>query len=147
MPGFEVTETLAGRFRLVRDGVERPMAVTLRARSGPIESFLRRPSLRIEGDVEAPGFAAHQRCTGAIDGAGLFAARRLAYAFTFRGDDGQAYAFAGEKALVGSEIIASFTLLVGAIRDASGALAGEALLRFDVRSDLVRFAKSFRAAP
>lgn len=146
MAGFEITETLAGRLRLVRDGVERPIAVTIRSRSGPIASFLKRPLLTIEGAVEAPGFADHQPLTGSIDAAGLFTERRLVYAFTFRGDDGQAYAFAGEKAFVESNLLASFTLLVGAIRDAGGALAGEALLRFDLRSDLVRFAKSFRAA-
>jgi len=43
--------------------------------------------------------------------------RSLVYAFTFRGDEGQAYTFAGEKALVGRDCLASFTLLVGAIRD------------------------------
>jgi hypothetical protein len=144
--GFEVTETLAGRLRLVRDGVERPMAVTIRGRSGPIASFLKRPLLAIEGAVDAPGFADQRRFTGSIDAAGLFAERRVVYAFTFCGDDGQAYAFAGEKAFVARDLVASFTLLVGAIRDAGGALVGEALLRFDLRSDLVRFAKSFRAA-
>jgi hypothetical protein len=144
--GFEVTETLAGRLRLVRDGVERPIAVTIRSRSGPIASFLRRPLLAIEGAVEAPGFADHQLFTGSIDAGGVFAERRLVYAFTFRGDDGQAYDFAGEKAFVTRDLVASLTLLVGAIRDAGGALVGEALLRFDLRSDLVRCAKSFRAA-
>ncbi len=146
MAGFEITETLAGRLRLARDGVERPIAVTIRGRSGPFASFLKRPLLTIEGAVDAPGFADHQLLTGSIDAGRVVAERRLVYAFTFRGDEGQAYTFAGEKALVGRDFLASFTLLVGAIRDAGGALAGEALLRFDLRSDLVRFAKSFRAA-
>lgn len=146
MAGFEITETLAGRLRLARDGVERPIVVTIRGRSGPFANFLKRPLLAIAGAVDAPGFADHQPLTGSIDAGRVFAERRLVYAFTFRGDEGQAYTFAGEKALVESNLLTSFTLLVGAIRDAGGALAGEALLRFDLRSDLVRFAKSFRAA-
>jgi len=144
--GFEITETLAGRLRLVRDGVERPIAVTIRGRSGPIASFLKQSLLAIEGAVDAPGFADHQPLTGSIDAGRVFTERRLVYAFTFRGDEGQEYAFAGEKAFMARSLLASLTLLVGAIRDAGGALAGEALLRFDLRSDLVRFAKSFRAA-
>jgi hypothetical protein len=146
MAGFEVTEALVGRLRLVRDDVERPITVTLRGCTGPLGRFVRRPVLTIDGVVDAPGFADQQRLTGSIDARGVVAARRLVYAFTFHGDDGHAYAFAGEKAFVGREIVASFTLLVGAIRDAGGARAGEALLRFDLRSDLGRFAKSFRAA-
>ncbi|MFS8068076.1 MAG: hypothetical protein ACMG6S_17115 [Byssovorax sp.] len=110
------------------------MAVTMRGQSGPIAPFLRRPLLAITGAVEAPGFAEHQLLTGSIDAAGVFTERRLVYAFTFHGDDGQEYAFAGEKAFMARSLLASFTLLVGAIRDADGALAGEALLRFDLHS-------------
>jgi len=144
--GFELTEILAGRLRLARDGAERPMVVTIHARSGPIARFRRRPTLAIEGVIEARGLADHQRLAGEIDATRLFAERRLDYAFTFAGDDGEAYAFTGAKTFARPSLITSFTLLVGAIRDARGDLVGEALLRFDLRGDLVRFAKSFRAA-
>ena len=146
MAGFELTEILAGRLRLARDGVERPMVVTLHARSGPLALFRRRPTLAIEGAIEARGLASHQRLAGAIDATRLLADRRLGYAFTFLGDDGEAYAFTGAKTFARRGLVTSFTLLVGAIHDARGDLAGEALLRFDLRGDLVRFAKSFRAA-
>ncbi len=146
MAGFELTEILVGRLRLARDGVERPMAVTIHARSGPIARFLCCPTLAIEGAIEARGLADHRSLAGTIDATRLFAERRLAYAFTFLGDDGEAYAFTGAKTFAHPSLITSFTLLVGAIRDARGDLAGEALLRFDLRDDLVRFAKSFRAA-
>lgn len=146
MAGFELTEILAGRLRLIRDGAERPMVVTIHARSGPIAALRRRPTLAIEGVIEAPGLAEQQRLAGEIDAGRLFAERRLAYAFTFLGDDGEAYAFTGAKSFARPSLITSFTLLAGAIRDARGDLVGEALLRFDLRGDLVRFAKSFRAA-
>jgi hypothetical protein len=144
--GLELTEILAGRLRLTRDGVERPMVVTLHARTGPLAHFRRRPTLSIEGVIEARGLAERQPFAGAIDAARLFTDRRLGYAFTFLGDDGAAYAFTGAKTFARADLVTSFTLLVGAIHDARGDLAGEALLRFDLRGDLVRFAKSFRAA-
>jgi hypothetical protein len=145
--GFELTETLAGRLRLAGDDRERPMSVTIRGRSGPITRFLRRPTLAIDGAIDARGLAFRRRIAGSIDATRLLAERRLAYAFSFVGDDGEAYAFVGEKTFAPGSLVTSFTLLVGVIRDARGDLAGEALLRFDLRSDLVRFAKSFRAAP
>lgn len=122
------------------------MVVTIHARSGPIAALRRRPTLAIEGVIEARGLAEHQRLAGEIDAARLFAERRLAYSFTFLGDDGEAYTFTGAKNFARPSLITSFTLLVGAIRGARGELVGEALLRFDLRGDLVRFAKSFRAA-
>lgn len=146
MAGFELTEALAGRLRLAIDGKERPMTVTFRAQSGPIASFLRRPSLLLDGTIDAPGLADQRRLTGSIDAARLRADRRLAYAFTFVGDDGAAYAFAGEKSFVRGSLVESFTLLAGVIRDARLDPIADVLLRFDLRGDLVRFAKSLRLA-
>ncbi len=144
MAGFELTESLAGRLRLARAGDERPISITMRGRSGPIASFVRCPGLFIVGEIHAPGFADHRALMGSIDATKLFAERRLAYAFTFAGDDGAMYLFAGEKSFLLRSFVVSFTLLAGEIRDARGALVGDVLLRFDLRGDLVRFAKSLR---
>ena len=146
MPGFELTEALAGRLRLAVDGKERPMSVTIRGQTGPIASFLRRPALLLDGTIEAPGLAEHRPLTGSIDATHLRADRRLAYAFTFVGDDGAAYSFAGEKSFVRGSLVESFTLLVGVIHDARLDVVAHALLRFDLRGDLVRFAESLRFA-
>ncbi len=144
MPGFELTETLAGRVRLVADGKERPITLTIRARSGPIAAFLRRPGLFITGVLDAPGFASQRALMGSLDATKLLAERRLAYAFHFAADDGAMYTFTGEKSFVPRNFVVSFTLLAGVIHDARGALVGDVLLRFDLRGDLVRFAKSLR---
>lgn len=144
MARLELTETLAGRLRLVDDGKERPISLTIRGRSGPIAAFLRRPTLTVDGVIDAPGFADHRVITGAIDAASIAADRRLAYAFTFTADDGASYVFTGEKSFVPRNFVVSFTLLAGVIRDAQGARVGDVLLRFDLRGDLVRFAKSLR---
>lgn len=144
MAGFELTESLAGRLRLARDDRERPMSVTIRGRSGPITSFARRPALLLDGTIDAPGFADHRRLTGSIDATPLFRERRLAYAFTFAGNDGASYTFAGEKCFVPRNFVVSFTLLAGVIRDENLDRIGDALLRFDLRGDLQSFARSLR---
>jgi hypothetical protein len=141
---FELTEALAGRLCLTSDGKERPMSVTIRGRSSPIASFLRCPTLFITGTLDAPGFADQRHLMGSIDAAKLFAERRLEYAFTFSGNDGARHTFAGEKSFVRGSLVESFTLLVGVIRDAHHDVVAHALLRFDLRGDLVRFAKSLR---
>lgn len=144
MAGFELTESLAGRLRLARDEEERPISVTIHGRSGPIASFVRRPALLIVGTIDAPGFADHRRLTGSIDATPLFDERRLAYAFTFAGNDGAMYTFAGEKRFVPRNFVVSFTLLAGVIRSANLDRIGDALLRFDLRGDLRSFARSLR---
>ena len=144
MAGFELTESLAGRLRLARDGNERPIAVTICCKSGSIASFLRHPTLALDGLIEAPGLAAHRPLAGSIDATQLFTERRLAYAFTFAGDDGATYAFAGEKSFVPRSFIVSFTLLAGAIHDPRGGCVGDVLLRFNLRGDLLAFAQSLR---
>jgi hypothetical protein len=142
--GFELTEALAGRLRLTIDGRERPISLTIRGRSSSIASFLRSPSLVLDGTIDAPGLADHRHLTGALDASHLRADRRLAYAFSFVGDDGATYTFAGEKSFVRGSFVESFTLLAGEIRDARHHVVAGALLRVDLRGDLVRFAKSLR---
>jgi hypothetical protein len=144
--GFELTETLAGGLRLASDGKERPLSVTIHGQSGPIAGFVRSPTLRLDGTIDAPGFADHRRLTGSCDATPLRADRRLAYAFSFVADDGATYTFAGEKRFVRGGFVESFTLLGGVIRDARRAVVADVLLRFDLRGDLVRFAKSLHLA-
>ena len=144
MRGFALTESLAGRIRLASDGDERPMALTIHGESSSIASFVRRPALTIHGVIDAPGLASHRRLEGAIDASELRTERRLAYAFTFPGDDGATYTFTGEKSFARGGLVVSFTLLAGVIRDAEHDHVGDVLLRFDLRGDLLRFARSLR---
>jgi hypothetical protein len=141
---FELTESLAGRFRLAADGKERPLTLTIRGRSLPIASFLRRPGLFIVGEIDAPGFADRRTVMGSLDAPNLLADPRITYAFTFSDNARAMYTFAGEKRLIRGSLIESFTLLVGVIRDAREQTIADALLRFDLRGDLARFAKSLR---
>src|SRR5262249_33240344 len=123
----------------------RAISFTIRARSGRLSAFLRRPSVEIEGEVFAEGIAEHRPLRGAID-MGPLLSRRIPYGFAFTGDDGEAYAFTGEKTLAPGALIESFSILSGQIRDERGTLVGQALLRLDVRSSVLRYLKSFRKA-
>lgn len=144
MSGFEFRETMAGSFHLLSDpGSERPMSFTIRARSRPLLSFLRRPEVEIEGEVDAEGFADHRRLKGTL-GLDVVRTGTLPYDFRFTANDGKAYAFVGKKTLSLRDLAHSISVLPGRIVGEDGVTIGDALLRFDLRSDLVKFLASFR---
>jgi hypothetical protein len=143
--GFSFHETMAGSFHLAGEPRDRPMSFTIRARSSTWPNFLRRPEVDIEGEVDAEGFADHRYLRGTL-GLDVLSTRALPYAFRFAANDGSPHTFTGRKVLRAGRLVESMTVLPGAILDASGRRVGEALLRFDLRSDLARFLKSFRLA-
>src|SRR5271170_2026481 len=136
---------MAGSFHLLGELRDRPMSFTIRARSFAWASFLRRPEVEIEGEVDAEGFADHRYLRGTL-GLDTLRTRTLPYAFQFVANDGTPHAFTGEKTIRAGSLVESMTVLPGAILDAGGRGVGEALLRFDLRSDLGRFLRSFRLA-
>jgi hypothetical protein len=137
---------MSGAIRLLGDGRDRAMSFSIGARSRPWGSFLRRREVEIEGEVDVEGFADHRRLEGTL-GMDLLRTGTLPYAFAFRANDGASYAFRGTKKVRLDRFVHTMTVLPGEVRDAAGALVGEALLRFDVRSDLGRFLRSFRLDP
>jgi hypothetical protein len=141
---FEFRETMAGSFHLLsHPDDERPMSFTIRARSRPLLSFLRRPVVEIEGEVDAEGFADHRHLRGSL-GLDVLRTKTMPYAFRFTANDGAIYSFIGKKTITPRELALSMTVLPGSIVDEEGREVGRALLRFDLRSDLGRFLKSFR---
>jgi hypothetical protein len=145
MAGFEFCETMGGSFRLAGEPLDRAMSFTIRARSFTWASFLSRPEVDIEGEVDAEGFADHRYLRGTL-GMDPIRTRTLPYAFRFTANDGAAYAFAGKKTIRVGRLVESMTVLPGAILDAAGKGVGSALLRFDLKHDLGRFLHSFRLA-
>jgi hypothetical protein len=147
MARFEFHETMAGCFRLGGEARDRPMSFTIRARSFTWASFLRRPQVDIEGEIDAEGFADHRYLRGTL-GLDPIRTRTLPYAFRFAANDGAPHAFEGTKTLHAGRLVESMTVLPGAILalggEASGERVGEALLRFDLQHDLRRFLQSFR---
>ena len=79
MSGFEFRETMAGSYHLLSAPEdERPMSFTIRARARGILSFLRRPEVEIEGEVDAEGFADRERAGEVALGVPVHAERRQA---------------------------------------------------------------------
>jgi hypothetical protein len=99
----------------------------------------------IEGAVDAEGFADHRPLHGTL-GLDLLRTGTLPYAFHFTGNDGKPYVFEGKKTIVLHDFLASMSILPAVIRAESGEEVGRAVVRFDIRSDLVRFLKSFKRA-
>jgi hypothetical protein len=147
MSGFEFRETMAGSFHLLSAPEdERPMSFTIRARSHGILSFLRKPEVAIEGEVDAEGFADHRRLTGSL-GLDVLRTKTLPYSFRFTTNDGRPCVFSGKKTISASDLAHSMTVLPGSLLDEKGKEIGRALLRFDLRSDLMKFLSSFRVQP
>ena len=144
MMGLSFRETMSGAYHLsTTPDVDRPMHFTVVARLPTLRSFLTNAVFSIEGEVSAQGFADHKvlRGTLVLD---LFRGRILVYQFAFEGNDGEAYSFTGRKTLAEGNLVQAMTVLPGAIHDASGRTVGRALLRFDLRSDLLKFIGSYR---
>lgn len=143
---FEFRETMAGSYHPTdRPGEERPLVFSIRARSRGLLRFLRKPEVEIEGAIEAQGLADHRPLRGTL-GMDVLRTRTLPYAFHFTGNDGAPYVFEGKKTITARELAESMTVLPGVIKDGRGVEVARALLRFDLRSDLFKFLRSFRLA-
>lgn len=143
MIGLEFRETMAGSYHLASaPDEERPMSFTIRARSAGLAGFIRRPVAEIEGEVDAEGLADHRYLKGRLE-MDLLRTGMLVYDFRFTDNAGQGCAFEGRKTVRLDDLLETMTVLPGRIVRGDEEI-GEALLRFDLRSDLLRFLKSFR---
>jgi hypothetical protein len=122
---------------------ERAISFTIEARAGDVRRFARDRTWRITGTIDADGVASGRALEGTL-AFKLLDERRLPYRFTFRGDDGGGYELSGQKEWSGLSPVVSLTLLPATLYDAGGKELGRATLRFDWRSDLGRWMKSFR---
>ena len=143
-PGFSFSETMSGSYwRLETPTEERAIAFTIVARARSIRRFARDKTWSITGTVDAEGLASKRPLEGTL-AFRLIDERRLPYRFTFTGDDGRGYELSGQKEWSGLAPIESMTLLPASLYDADGGELARATLRFDLRSDLGRWMKSFR---
>lgn len=144
MIGLTFRETMSGGYHLSAEpAVDRPIEFTVRASIPSLRSLVSSPVFTIHGEVFALGLADHKvlRGTLCID---PFRARLLVYAFDFSGNDGEKYSFQGRKTLSQGNPVQAMTVLPGSLHDARGKEIGRALLRFDLRSDLFKFLRSFQ---
>ncbi len=144
MIGLSFRETMSGGYHLAASPAEdRPMSFTVKVHLPTLRSFLTNAVCDIEGEVNAVGFADHKALRGTlcID---MVRGKVLVYQFRFEGNDGAPYAFNGRKTLGEGSLVEAMTVLPGAIHDEAGATVARALLRFDLRSDLFKFLKSYK---
>ncbi len=143
-PGFSFRETMSGSYwRLETPTDERALSFTIDARAKSIRRFARDKTWTITGTVDAEGLATRRPLEGTL-AFRLLDERRLPYRFSFTGDDGKRYELSGQKEWSGLAPVESMTLLPASLYDADGGELARATLRFDLRSDLATWMKSFR---
>ena len=144
MPGFSFEESLSGSYwRLDAPTEERDIAFRVRASIDDVASFAKTKSWRLEGTICVDGVA-HESDTEGVIALKLLDERRVLYRLAFRGDDGKGYELSGQKEWSGLSPLASMTLLAASLYDEHGDELARATLRFDLRSDALRWVKSFR---
>ncbi len=142
--GFKFKETMRGNyFMLATPTDERAMSFTIEVKALGLRSFARDPVARIEGRASLEGFADDVALEGTL-AFRLHGQQRLIYDFTFNDNDGRPHRFRGQKDLTPLAPVASVTTLPGTIYEGTTREVGRATLRFDLRSDFRRLARSLR---
>jgi hypothetical protein len=143
MLGFELTQTMSGTYHtLAEPGVERPMSITVRARVHDLRKFVLDPTAEIEGEVDAEGLADHRPLRGTLEINPILRGK-LIYDFAFPDNAERQCRFHGEQDLEALRLVQTMTTLAGGIFVSEEEHA-RAVLRFQVRKDLVKLLKSFR---
>jgi hypothetical protein len=143
--GFEFRETLTGTYALEAGGERTFMSFSIRAESRDMERFRKDPVATITGEVTIPGLADRRPLEGTLRIDPLVSGK-IEYRYAFVGDDGAAYAFAGDKNVELFRPFSTLTTLPGQVTDEAGDVVGRAQLKFDLRSQLGRWLKSIRLA-
>lgn len=139
MLGVRFTETMSGSYHALADaGREKRLRFTLTARGKPLSE-----RFAADGTIDAEGLATARPVRGQLLISPI-RKRTLRYELEFPGDDGRTYSFAGQKDLALLDLRRTMTTLPAKIRDESGKVIGEGVVRFDLGGDLLKFLTSFR---
>lgn len=144
MAGFEFHETMSGSYRLdAAPDRERAISFTVGARVDDLTKFLRDRVANIQGAIEMEGLASHRAARGTMLMDPILG-RTVGYELSFMDDEERRCRLSGRKSVQFLRLMQTMTFLPAEIFDDRGERLGEAKLRFDVRSDLYRFLRSFR---
>jgi hypothetical protein len=144
VPGFGFAERMSGSWwRLDAPADELAIAFRVRARVGDLREFARRKTWRLEGSIDVEGLASGKPCEGTL-AFRLLDEKRLPYRVRFTGDDGRRYELSGQKEWNGLAPLESMTLLPASLYDERDEEIGRATLRFDLRTDLAGWLRSWR---
>lgn len=140
--GFEFRETLSGSYYTLRaPGVEKPMTFTIQAQARSIRKFTFDPVLDLRGDVDAVGFADKKPLHGYLRLS--LPQRKIVYEVIFPTNEGDECTLVGERDVEFLRLKGSLTTLPVTMRVGEKEVA-RAVLRFDLRGDLIRYLRSFR---
>jgi hypothetical protein len=142
--GFEFRETMSGSYHLV-DAPDRELAIsfTIRAVVHDLLQFVRDRKAEIVGEVDVEGFADHRPMRGTLTIDPLLG-KELVYDFEFPANDDRRCRFSGKKSVDFLRLLETMTTLPGQLLGPKGEVVGEARLRFDARSDMAKWLRSFR---
>jgi hypothetical protein len=122
---------------------DRAISFTIDAKVDDLRRFLRDRTADIEGTIDVEGLAAGRPLRGTLLMDPVLG-RKLVYDFRFDDDAGVEHRFVGRKDVDPRRLMETMTTLPAEIFDGRGDRVGNGKLRFDVRSDLVAFLRSFK---
>ncbi len=139
MSPFELCGRFGGAFALADDRgshLGRPLELTVSMRpSEPLAALLWRRAIDVTGEIDAAGWADRQPFEGTV---GLEGVTALAYLLLFENNHGRRCRFQGRQQLSLRGRPAAVTVLSGKLETPEGSAIGRALLRMDLRSEVLR---------
>jgi hypothetical protein len=142
--GFEFHEVMSGTYtRSHQPDQTGHIRFSARVRAPSLIRHLRDGMAELDGTLDMEGFADDVPISGTIEIRVLFG-RLIRYDFSFLGNDGAAYRFAGQKDIRLDDLATTMTHLGGSVTDARGNEVARAQVAFDVRADLLPFLISWR---
>jgi hypothetical protein len=145
MIGLRFRERLQGTYHLISSPLdERPLTGAFEGYAG-VKSILKNQVIPIRGEISLPGFADRAAFAGTLV-LKLLREQRLPYAFTFVGNDGNAYRFFAQKNYSILQVADRHGMFAGSIYDAAGSELARASCRFDVVRDLYDLVRSLRVS-
>jgi hypothetical protein len=146
--GFELEEELSGSYyRLDEPFKDLAMSVALGVGINGVRRFLRDRKMEARGTIFAEGLATRAIAGAPLHGTltmRLFDEKRIPYDLSFEGDDGRTYRLRGQRDFFLHDAVDSLTILPASLYDDTGDEIARAMLRFDPKTELGPFLKSFR---
>ena len=146
LPGFQFQESMSGTYTLTGAAdAPRRISFTSRVTAPDALRHLRDGMADLSGTLDMEGFADDVPLAGTIEISPL-RKRLIRYEFSFVGNDGRPYRFAGQKDIRLLDLVGSFTNLPASLYDQAGKEIGQVRVKFDLSSDLLPMLVSFRRA-
>jgi len=144
--GFEFAETMSGTVEWdAEPGKKHPFKFEIRAHADSTREHFANGRMNLRGIISAPPTATNADAEGTIVIRPV-GQRIIRYELSFLGDDGKRYEMVGQKDIRWLRPLETFSRLPAEILDEDHRRVATCLTRFDYRSDLWSFLRSFRPA-